>query len=61
MADGQKVKKAKAGVKAAKLYRCRVLCFSGEKLWKPGEKQYSARPLDDLHWECLDESANQSS
>ena len=39
----------------ARLYECRALCFVGERLWKPGEKQYSAVSLDALHWELVTE------
>ena len=43
----------------ARLYECRALCFVGERLWKPGEKQYSAVSLDVLHWELVTEEAEQ--
>ena len=43
----------------ARLYECRALCFVGERLWKPGEKQYSALSLDALHWELVTEEAEQ--
>lgn len=41
----------------ARLYECRALCFVDERLWKPGEKQYSALPLNALHWEFVTEEA----
>ena len=46
--------KASAKVQSG-LYRCCALCFVNGKLWKPGEKQYSTKPLDSLHWELVPE------
>lgn len=40
-----------------KSYRCRVLCYSGAKLWKPGEIRHTCCELDSEYWEYMDEGA----
>ena len=43
--------KEKAKPLCTREYTCRVMCFSGEQLWKPGEKRKSVVPLDEKQWE----------